>query len=238
MLKYVLFDLDGTLLPLDQDEFINTYFGALTRYVASRGVSAEEFFPPFKAGIRAMAKNDGSMTNEDAFWETMESAIPTAKEKFTPILDDFYNKEFDKIIAVTKPSGMARSLVDFCHENGLKTVLATSPVFPRIATEKRMSWVGLKPSDFLCITTYEGSRYTKPTPGYYTDICEGLGIDPAECIMIGNDAVDDLGAAAVGIPVFLLTNNLLNRKGLDVSNVPQGNEDDLKRFILEKLGKM
>ena len=30
----VLFDLDGTLLPMDQNAFIHTYFGALARKVA------------------------------------------------------------------------------------------------------------------------------------------------------------------------------------------------------------
>lgn len=237
MLKYVLFDLDGTLLPLDQDEFIHTYFAALRKYVASRGVSEEEFFAPFRIGIHKMVKNDGKKTNEDVFWDTMESAIPAAKEKFAPILEDFYNNEFDNIIAVTRPSGMARDLVDFCHANGLGTVLATSPIFPRIATEKRMAWVGLKPSDFLAVTTYESERFTKPAPGYYTELCRGLGINPEECIMVGNDAVDDLGAESVGITVFLLMNDFLNRTGLDVSGVPQGNEDDLKKFILEKIGK-
>lgn len=237
MLKYVLFDLDGTLLPLEQDEFIQTYFAALRKYVASRGVSEEKFFEPFKVGIYKMAKNDGSMTNEDAFWAVMESAIPSAKEKFTPILDDFYHNEFDKIVAVTKPSGMARELVDFCKGLGLKTVLATSPIFPRIATEKRMAWVGLRPSDFLAVTTYENSRYTKPTAGYYTALCSELGMNPSECIMVGNDARDDLGAQDAGISVFLLTNNFLNRKGVDVSHVPQGNENDLKKFILEKVAE-
>lgn len=234
-MKCVLFDLDGTLLPLDQDEFINTYFAALYRHIAKRGFSLEEFSPPFKRGVYKMAKNDGVMTNEDAFWAVMESEIPSAREIYTPVLDDFYNNEFDKIISVTRPSGMARELVDFCHKNSLSTALATSPVFPRIATEKRMAWVGLKPEDFLCITTYENSRYTKPAPGYYTTLCEEIGVAPEECIMVGNDAVDDLGAREVGIPVFLLMNNFLNRTGLDVSGVPQGNENDLKKFILENL---
>lgn len=235
MLKHVLFDLDGTLLPLDQDEFINTYFAKLGEYVGARVRSVDEFFAPFKVGVYKMVSNDGKMTNEDIFWSVMEKAFPSAKERFSPILDDFYNNEFDKIIAVTKPSGMARDLVDFCHENGLSTILATSPVFPRIATEKRMAWVGLTPSDFDLITTYENCRYTKPSPGYYTDICESLGIKSSDCIMVGNDAIDDLGAEKVGIHTFLLMNNFLNRTGLDVSGVPQGNEDDLKRFIIKKL---
>ena len=33
----VLFDLDGTLLPMDQDAFIKDYFGRLARHLAPHG---------------------------------------------------------------------------------------------------------------------------------------------------------------------------------------------------------
>ena len=32
MVKAVLFDLDGTLLPMDQDEFTKGYFGTVKSY--------------------------------------------------------------------------------------------------------------------------------------------------------------------------------------------------------------
>ena len=31
MIETVLFDLDGTLLPMDQDEFVNAYMGLLAK---------------------------------------------------------------------------------------------------------------------------------------------------------------------------------------------------------------
>ena len=37
-IKAVLFDLDGTLLPMDMDVFINSYFGLLARKLASREI--------------------------------------------------------------------------------------------------------------------------------------------------------------------------------------------------------
>ena len=36
-IKNVLFDLDGTLLPMDMEEFTNGYFGLLTQKLAPRG---------------------------------------------------------------------------------------------------------------------------------------------------------------------------------------------------------
>lgn len=237
MLKCVFFDLDGTLLPLDQDVFIAAYFADLRKYIGSHGFSEEEFFATFYKAVISMVENNGEATNEDAFWSVMESEIPDARERLIPILDDFYHNEFDKIIAVTRPSSMARELVDFCHSLGLDTLLATSPIFPRIATEKRMAWVGLRPEDFLAVTTYEDSMYTKPHPKYYLGLCEAFGLKPEECLMVGNDAFDDLGAAEIGMPVFLLMNDFLNRKEVDVTGVPKGDEDDLKRFITDNLAK-
>ena len=34
MIDTVLFDLDGTLLPMDQEEFVNTYLGLLAKKLA------------------------------------------------------------------------------------------------------------------------------------------------------------------------------------------------------------
>ena len=41
MIKVVLFDLDGSLLPMDQDVFIKTYFGMLVRKISPHGYSPE-----------------------------------------------------------------------------------------------------------------------------------------------------------------------------------------------------
>ena len=51
--------------------------------------------------------------------------------------------------------------------------------------------------------------------------------------MIGNDAREDTAAAQIGIPVFLVTDCLLNQHGLDISAFPQGNWDDCVNYIKE-----
>ncbi len=42
VLKAVLFDLDGTLLPMDQDIFVKTYFKGLAKALAPHGYDAKE----------------------------------------------------------------------------------------------------------------------------------------------------------------------------------------------------
>ena len=41
-IKAVLFDLDGTLLPMDQDEFITTYFNRISEHMAPYGYEPKE----------------------------------------------------------------------------------------------------------------------------------------------------------------------------------------------------
>ena len=65
----VLFDLDGTLLPMDQEAFIRLYFGALTQKFAPHGFEPEKLIQGLSAGMKAMQQNNGSQTNEEAFWQ-------------------------------------------------------------------------------------------------------------------------------------------------------------------------
>ena len=68
--KAVLFDLDGTLLPMDMDKFMKAYFKELCISLAKYGVPAEEIVKCVWAGTKAMVKNDGSCSNEKRFWDT------------------------------------------------------------------------------------------------------------------------------------------------------------------------
>ena len=40
-LRYILFDLDGTLLPMDQDIFVKAYFGGLAKHMIPYGYDPE-----------------------------------------------------------------------------------------------------------------------------------------------------------------------------------------------------
>ena len=55
----VLFDLDGTLLPMDMNEFIKAYFGGLARRLAPHGYEPQKLIDSIWQGTAAMVKNDG-----------------------------------------------------------------------------------------------------------------------------------------------------------------------------------
>ena len=83
----------------------------------------------------------------------------------------------------------------------------------------------------MYVTNYKNSRFCKPNPAYYTEILEKLGLSPEECVMVGNDTTEDTAAAALGIPVFILTDCIINKNGFDLDGIPHGSFDELEAFI-------
>lgn len=73
-IKAVLFDLDGTLLPMDQDIFVKAYFGALCKKLAPLGYEPKRVVDTIWRGTEAMVKNDGSCLNREVFWNVFLKA--------------------------------------------------------------------------------------------------------------------------------------------------------------------
>lgn len=237
MPKAILFDLDGTLLPMDQDAFLADYFARLTQYMAAFGYDPRILGKSVWAATGAMLANDGSATNETRFWEAFSAIYSGAQGAFhdvqadMPYFEDFYRTEFDKIGAVCGRNAQAISLICDLKQAGIPIVLATNPVFPAVATRKRIAWAGLSPDDFALVTTYENSHYAKPTLGYYREIAAHLGIAPEDCLMVGNDVDDDLVASGCGMEVFLLTDCLINKQEKDLTPYARGGFDALRAYI-------
>ena len=228
----VLFDLDGTLLPMDQDLFVKAYFKGLAFRLAPHGYDPQALIDSIWKGTAAMIRNDGSCTNEEAFWNYFASVFGENARSDEPKFREFYETEFQNVQKVCGFTPAAREIIDLVKSLGLRTILATNPIFPAIATETRMRWAGLTPADFEFYTTYENSTSCKPNPAYYTEILNKLGLRPEECVMIGNDAIEDTAALKAGIrQVFLLTDCLINKDGRDISNFPQGSFNELKEFL-------
>lgn len=232
-LKAVLFDLDGTLLSMDQDHFIETYLDAIARHLAAYGYDPARFAKALWKGTGAMIKNDGSRKNEEVFWDTFRALFPERDiASDLPRFEEFYETKFDSVgpvVATLDPR--SKQTVDFVRSRGLRTALATAPLFPSIATEKRIAWAGLSTDDFELFTTYENSSYAKPSLEYYKFVCGQMGLSPEECLMVGNDVSDDMVAEKLGMKVFLLTDHLVNREGADISVYPNGSFEALCEYI-------
>lgn len=230
MVKTILFDLDGSLLPMDQEAFIRAYFGALTDFM--RDIRSSELLVKVVwAGTDAMVRNDGSATNEEVFWKLYRQSFGDEAQSDAERLVEFYDRHFCAVKAGCGYNNAAAELVAALRCAGYRLVLASNPVFPMTAQKQRMEWAGLDPNDFDYITSYENSCYCKPSTGYYAEILRKIGAEPHECLMVGNDMVEDAAAEKVGIKVFLLKDCLIEREGKDISNYPCGGFEELKEFI-------
>lgn len=236
MIKTVLFDLDGTLLPMNQDIFAKSYFKTLTECVAPLGYEPKSLVESVWMGTAAMVKNDGSCTNEVAFWRKFTEIFGEKALEDKPRFDEYYKTDFNKVREVCGYNPKAKISVDKIKSMGCRVALATNPIFPTTATENRIIWAGFVPNDFEIYTTYENTGFCKPNPKYYIDVLEKLDAKPEECLMVGNDVTEDMVAKTLGINVFLLTDCLINKENKDISVYPNGDFDELCKMLNTLLG--
>ena len=230
-MKTILFDLDGTLLPMDQDTFVRAYFGLLARKMAPLGYEPKKMMDAVYAGTGAMIQNDGSATNETVFWQVFCSMFGEQARADEPHFDAFYRNEFQQVKDACGFDARAAKLIEGLKGKGYRLVLATNPLFPAVATHSRVRWAGLNADDFEWITTYENASFCKPNLKYYEEIVKKLNLDPARCLMVGNDVGEDMIAGKLGMKTFLLTDCLINRVNGDIEKYPHGSFEELEQYI-------
>ncbi len=228
-----IFDLDGTLLPMPSlDKFIEAYIKALTDKMIYYGFEPQQLVKALMSGTKLMIKNDGAMTNEERFWSEFDRLFGKEVRQYEGVFEEFYRNEFILAKDATYTHPLANSCIQLLKEKGYMIVLATNPVFPRVATQSRMKWAGLNPEDFELITTYEISSYCKPNMEYYKEILTKINREAKDCIMVGNDVTEDMCAAQLGMDTFLLTECLICPEGEDYSGFSQGGFDELYDRIM------
>lgn len=230
-IKTVLFDLDGTLLPMDQEKFTYGYFKLLSQKLADHGYDPKQLVDSIWTGVAAMVKNTGTATNEEVFLEKFSEIYGEKARADKYLFDEYYKNEFQTVQPLCGYTPAAAEVVHYLKGKGVQVALATNPIFPAVATESRIRWAGLQPEEFELYTTYENSCYCKPNPDYYRAVLAQLDVNPQDCLMVGNDVTEDMVAATLGMQVFLLTDCLINKENKDISVYPQGSFSDLMQFL-------
>ena len=144
MLKAVLFDLDGTLLPMDQDEFTHGYFNLLCRKLAGYGYDPDQLVKAVWKGTGAMVKNDGSCNNEEAFWRSFSSIYGEDALRDIPLFNAFYANEFQQAKALCGCNPKAKEVVELSRALGLRENIGYCKPNPAYYAEilRRMALVG------------------------------------------------------------------------------------------------
>ena len=216
----LLLDLDGTLRPMDEDAFTRLYLGSLS-------AAFQDSYDPrlmqktLWESVGLMTTNQGESTNETLLWTLMESRFPGISSRKTEF-DAYYRTTFDEARPACPARAGTGAFLEKLKQAGYRLILATNPIFPESAVRQRLRWAGVDPSLFTDITTYENCVRCKPDPAYYREILNRNGLNPAQCVMIGNDTSEDMAAGSLGMQTFLLTDCLLNRKDLDTDQWPHG----------------
>lgn len=227
MYKAILFDLDGTLLPMDTDTFLQQYTSAIAAKVAHI-IDPKIFIRHLMGATEKMIWNTNpNHTNSKVFWEHFSKRMGEKLEELIPLIDDFYQQDFPKLGKDIKPKSTTAKIIRNIKDQGYKLVLATNAVFPEKAIVERIRWASLNPRDFNLITAYENMHFCKPHLGYYREISDKIGEKPEDCLMVGNDMEEDMIASKIGMKTFLVEDFIINRKGINRGIHYRGTLDEL-----------
>ncbi len=231
MKKLIMTDLDCTLLLMDQDKYIHIYLNQVAKLFYEHGFDGKEVAKATMQASYMMAKNDGTKTNAQAFEEAFVELVPQGRQALE-IFPQVYAQYYDPIKQITQANPYATQIVNLMREKAQNIVVATQPMFPIEAVEKRLSWTALDASMFDYVTTYDNSTFCKPSTGYYKEIMDKFGATPEETVMIGNDVNEDiLPCKSLGVETFLVEDGLINIHNHDISNINKGNYPDLIKYL-------
>ena len=229
MIKALFFDLDGTLLPIDMDEFLKGYMHELFTFCAPFS-SYDDIKKAIWAGYQYMLTDvTPDTTAEEKFYERFYK-VSGLDNSIQPALESFYATKFDIVESFVRERPQAPAIIRLAKQKGYRLILATNPVLPEVALDKRLRWAGLNRNDFEFISQFEEMHFCKPNLQFFTEILEKTGLQACECVMIGNDAQEDLVAQKLGFETFFCTEFGINRDEGEILGA-QGGYDELYQYI-------
>lgn len=228
----VLFDLDGTLLPINGEAFEAIYFKGLSSYFIDK-YDPKEFIKIIWSATKSMVKDTSSKTNEEAFMEALQLIVNDDITWMQERFNRFYLNEFDQIRQAVKPNEFVQKAVKLLKEKGYRLVIATNPMFPKIAIEKRIEWTGCDRTDFEYVTSFEKNHYCKPQLKFYEEVLSDLNLKAEECLMVGNDLNEDMIVSHLNMKTYLITNHVMQAEPLSESVTYSGQYEDFYKFVNE-----
>lgn len=242
-IKVILFDLDNTLMFMDENKFVLSYASNVASYFSDVIPDPEQFVYHLLEGTKFMVKTQSPEVNIAKFFHYFNPFCKglTQDEIFNRFLK-FYTNEFDNVKNITTSDPFASKIIETALKKGFEIVIATNPVFPEIATQKRLQWAGLgNLIDQLTLITHgEQFSTTKPSLGYYNQILEIIHRTADECLMVGNDIYNDGVASILGMKYYHIISDSWNQgadflsqetmKYVDVQKITIAGKGNLKDF--------
>ncbi|PKM78338.1 MAG: HAD family hydrolase [Firmicutes bacterium HGW-Firmicutes-15] len=233
MFEAILFDLDGTLLDIDMEFFLPKYFGEMGRMAVSQGYrDTKHLVDQLLLSTNVMIGDlNPETSNEETFMRDFISNLEADELEMRAFFNDFYLNGFPRLQGYCSPFDGVPEMMSGVFERGIKVVIATNSVFPLRAIQSRLDWAGVGKFPYELLTCYENMHYCKPHLQYYQEILQYIGVDPAKCLMVGNDTREDLAAGMLGIKTFLVEDRLIDKGNSPYRPDWQGSLQDLFKFI-------
>jgi FMN phosphatase YigB (HAD superfamily) len=206
MIEAVLFDIDNTLILFEENDFFNAYMNELTPKFLDI-FTASQFQERLIGATRALLNNRGRMTNSDFYLDHFSRDMDHLKPDFWVRFNRFYDNEFNRLKTMVKVVNGAYQLLDTLHKRGLRLIAASNPLWPLSVQTLRLAWAGVDSLPYLWITHIENSTFCKPQPEFYLEISKKIGLKPEQCLMVGNDPLNDMIAGTTGMKTYLTTDS-------------------------------
>jgi FMN phosphatase YigB (HAD superfamily) len=218
---------------MDVKKFVELYLKSICQSVCPYiNLAPETLEKAIINGFKEVSKNNGIITNKMKFWNAVATVAGPDIINEIPIFNGYFENEFILTKEATDRNPLVFDVVSILKNKGYNLVLATNPVFPKTAVERRLKWAGLDKDDFSFITTYETSKFCKPNPKYYEETCTLSNCLPEETLMVGNDVDEDMSAIKAGLSGYLVKDYMINRSESDYSGFNQGSFRDFYGFCI------
>ena len=120
MIKNILFDLDGTLLNMDQDKFLKLYTLSLYNTLKDEYKDIHELSYVIETGVKLMFNNNGSKTNEKVFYEHFKNYHKDKTDYLLKRIEKYYDNEFIYAKEATSSSIYAPLLIKELNQNNFE----------------------------------------------------------------------------------------------------------------------
>jgi len=203
-IKCIFFDLDGTLLGVSDEDFFSIYSKRASKYFINK-IPQERFLHALIEGTKyMMTHSDPESFVFESFFKKFKELTEIDEQEAIKSFEEFYLNDFKYLKSSCVSNPIVKSIITMAKQKNMRLVLATNPVFPKIATDYRLEWAGLSFDDFEFVSTAENFNYCKPNPSYYNELLSRTSISPDEVLMVGNDYLYDMSASKVGIKTWLV----------------------------------
>lgn len=223
-MKNFLFDLYGTLLDIRTDESSEKFWNTIAARLGSGAAEAEDAYRDLCRRAEETLAEGGEIDLIPVFGELLRRFGRTeSAEAFAAF---FRRTSMIRCLPFAGVDGLLRDL----KGKGARLYLCSNA--QACFTNAEIDGAGLRPFfDGVLLSSEAG--FKKPSPAFFRAVFSRFGLDPSDCVYIGNDLRDDVeGARGVGMrSVYIPTERSGRYQGL-LADMVASNHAELRDLLL------